>query len=158
MNTILNFFRIINHRTLIIIGMALGATWFCRENGYAAELPTTLIGIAVIFPIVFSINSAYRRREEALKYLASIKGHLIALAFAARDWTPKDKGRVNTTIQELGPQLFSALTKALADSTQKTLMRFMMSFPNGPLITKGCERRVCPAQKSPVQTNISGAS
>ena len=119
MNTILNFFRIINHRTLIIIGMALGATWFCIENGYAAELPTTLIGIAVIFPIVFSINSAYRRREEALKYLASIKGHLIALAFAARDWTPKDKGRVNTTIQELGPQLFSALTKALADSTQK---------------------------------------
>ena len=68
MTTISNFFRIINHRTLIVIAMAVGATWFCRKQGFATELPTTLIGIAVVFPIVFSINSAYRRREEALKY------------------------------------------------------------------------------------------
>ena len=119
MTTISNFFRIINHRTLIVIAMAVGATWFCRKQGLATELPTTLIGIAVVFPIVFSINSAYRRREEALKYLASIKGHVIALAFAARDWTPADKGRVNETLQKLGPGLFRALTKALANSTQE---------------------------------------
>ena len=119
MTTIANFFRIINHRTLIVIAMAVSATAFCRKQGITTELPTTLIGIAVVFPIVFSINSAYRRREEALKYLASIKGHVIALAFAARDWTPEDKGRVNDTLQELGPGLFRALTKALADSTQE---------------------------------------
>ena len=34
-------------------------------------LPTGLIGIAIVFPIVFSINAAYHRREEALGYFAA---------------------------------------------------------------------------------------
>ena len=48
------------------------------------------MAFAVVFPIVFSINAAYRRREEALRYFASIKAHSAALYFAHRDWLPNE--------------------------------------------------------------------
>jgi hypothetical protein len=50
-----------------------------------------MLSIAIVFPIVFSINSAYQRREEALKSLAGIKGHLIALFLAVKHWGEEGK-------------------------------------------------------------------
>jgi hypothetical protein len=46
-----------------------------------------LVGVAIVFPVVFSIGSAYTRRETALQRLADFKGHAIAIYFAARDWS-----------------------------------------------------------------------
>jgi hypothetical protein len=46
-----------------------------------------LVGVAIVFPVVFSIGSAYTRRETALQRLADFKGHAIALYYATRDWT-----------------------------------------------------------------------
>jgi len=65
MKTIKNFFRVFDHQTVIVTLLAVGATFFCRRYGLQAEIPAGLIGLAVVFPIVFSINAAYRRREEA---------------------------------------------------------------------------------------------
>ncbi len=53
-------------------------------------MPSGLIGVAIIFPIVFSINAAYRRREEALRYFASLKAHCVAIFNAHRDWVPSE--------------------------------------------------------------------
>jgi hypothetical protein len=57
-----------------------------------------LVGVAIVFPVVFSIGSAYTRRETALQRLADFKGHAIALYYAARDWSA-DKNH------ELAPQM-----------------------------------------------------
>ena len=46
----------------------------------------TLIATAVVFPIVFSIGGAYKRRENALVKYSSIKAHGRAIYFATRDW------------------------------------------------------------------------
>jgi predicted membrane chloride channel (bestrophin family) len=85
-----NFARIIDHRTAIVIILAVISTWLCREFDVAADMPTGLIGVAIVFPIVFSINAAYRRREEALKSFASLKANALALIFAHRDWETAD--------------------------------------------------------------------
>jgi hypothetical protein len=53
---------------------------------FKANLPLTLVGIAIVFPVVFSIDSAYKRRERALALLADFKGHLKALYMGATDW------------------------------------------------------------------------
>lgn len=91
MKSIKNFFRVFDHQTVIVTLLAVGATFFCRRFGLQAEIPTGLIGLAVVFPIVFSINAAYRRREEALRYLASLKAHAVALYYAHRDWAPEGR-------------------------------------------------------------------
>lgn len=77
---------IINLHTLVTVVLSVIATYVCRENEWFAEFPLTLIGTAVIFPIVFSISGAYKRRESALDDYGAIKAHGRAIYFATRDW------------------------------------------------------------------------
>ncbi len=86
MRTLRSFARIVDHHTVIVTALALGSTWVCIQYDVLADLPSALIGVAVIFPIVFSINSAYQRREQALRALASARAHAVAIGWAHRDW------------------------------------------------------------------------
>lgn len=83
------FALIINFKTLTIAVLAVLSTWFCRKYGYIANFPLTLIATAIIFPIVFSINSAYKRREAVLDDYAALKAHGRAIYYATRDWLEK---------------------------------------------------------------------
>lgn len=85
--TIRSFSSIINYKTFIVTTLAVICTYFCHEYGLTAKFPDTLVGVAIVFPIVFSIGSAYNRRETALQRWADFKGHAIAIYYATRDWT-----------------------------------------------------------------------
>jgi hypothetical protein len=93
MKTIKDFLSVVDYQTLIVSVLALGSTFACEHFGLVANIPTSLIGLAVVFPIVFSINAAYKRREEALKYFSGIKAHAVALYYAHRDWVPGSGGK-----------------------------------------------------------------
>ena len=105
-NPIKSFLRIVDLHTFIVVALACIATFLCLEYEVYIDLPTALIGIAIVFPIVFSINAAYRRREDALKYFSSLKGHAIALYYAHRDWIPDENSehasRMKAIFDDLG--------------------------------------------------------
>lgn len=82
-----SFSSIINYKTFIITILSVMSTYLCFKYGFIAKFPDMLVGVAIVFPVVFSIGSAYTRRETALQRLADFKGHAIALYFAARDWS-----------------------------------------------------------------------
>lgn len=86
MKTIRSLYLIINYKTLIVTALSLISTWLCMHYNFQANFPLTLVGIAIVFPVVFSIDSAYKRRERALALLADFKGHLKALYMGATDW------------------------------------------------------------------------
>jgi len=86
MKTIRSLYLIINYKTFIVTALSLISTWLCMRYNFQADLPLTLIGIAIVFPVVFSIDSAYKRRERALAILADFEGHLKALYMAPIDW------------------------------------------------------------------------
>ena len=67
MKVIKTVLMIINRKTLVITLLAIASTYFCRRYNFIADFPLTLIATAVIFPIVFSISGAYKRREVALR-------------------------------------------------------------------------------------------
>ena len=90
MQTIKQFYKVVDYHTWLVTGLSLLVVYLCRRFDYLVDLPTTLIGIAVVFPLVFSINSAYRRREDALSAFASLKAHGAALVFAHREWPDGD--------------------------------------------------------------------
>lgn len=90
MKVLKSFTLIIDKQTILISALAVLSTFICRKLEFLADMPTSLIAIAIIFPIVFSINSAYKRREEALKYFASLKARAVALYFAHRDLVQDD--------------------------------------------------------------------
>lgn len=77
---------VVNVKSVSLSVLAVVSTYLCLRYKLAADFPLTLITTAVIFPIVFSIGGAYKRRESALREYGRIKAHGRAIFFAARDW------------------------------------------------------------------------
>lgn len=100
-----SFFLIINYKTLIITVLSVVSTYICYHFNFIAKFPDMLVGVAIVFPVVFSIGSAYNRREVALQRFSDFKGHAIAMYFATRDW-PLDSNndlpaRTRETVRDL---------------------------------------------------------
>jgi hypothetical protein len=72
-----------------------------------------LVGVAIVFPVVFSIGSAYQRRENALQRLADFKGHAIAIYYASRDWTGEMQGDLPDRTRNLIKEIFQLLRSML---------------------------------------------
>ncbi len=89
MKRISSLFLVINFKSVWVSALAVLSTWASLRFNIAADFPLTLISTAVVFPIVFSIGHAYKRRENALDEYGAIKAHGRALYFAARDWLPE---------------------------------------------------------------------
>ena len=114
-------FLIINYKTILVTIVAVMATWYCMEFDKYANFPLTLIGIAIVFPIVFSINSAYKRRERALFSLAELKGYSLGVFQTARNHL-KEKSDVkdlNNHIIELFRSVYTFLQSDMKDARTK---------------------------------------
>jgi predicted membrane chloride channel (bestrophin family) len=112
-NVLKSFILIINYKSFIIAALGLLSTYLCSRLGIVANFPDLLVGVAIVFPVVFSIGAAYNRRENALKNFADLKGHAIAMYYATRDW-PEDK---NNDV----PQRIKDLLKELLKDTKAML-------------------------------------
>lgn len=115
MDPVRQFFRIFDLQVLLISALALIATHLCILYNLRADLPSSLVAVAIVFPIVFSIGAAYQRREEALQGLAAIRAGISSIYFAHRDWV--DNGEAHgLRAQILGIKLYAALRAALMSS------------------------------------------
>lgn len=81
-----SFTKIINYKTLIVTVLSVVSTYLCDYYQLTARFPDMLVGVAIVFPVVFSIGSAFNRRETALQKLSDFKGHAVAIYFATKDW------------------------------------------------------------------------
>ena len=98
---------------------AIVATWLCGYYNIQAEFPLNLIGLAIVFPVVFSIDSAYKRREKALGYLGDFKAHLLALAHASRDWIDPKSEEFHKETKSRLVDLYTALRQTFVEGKQK---------------------------------------
>jgi hypothetical protein len=126
-----SFMLIINYKTLIITALSVISTYVCFRLGLTAKFPDMLVGVAIVFPVVFSIGSAYNRRESALQRFSDFKGHAIAAYYAARDW-PTEKNndlpsRVRMLVNEiiiLMRQMFASNHKAEWQQNEKKVYTY----------------------------------
>jgi predicted membrane chloride channel (bestrophin family) len=79
-------FAILGVNTLVAIILAVGSMAISVHFGWMMDFPLTIIGIAVVFPIVFSISGAYGRREAALTQYGIMKSNGRSIILASRDW------------------------------------------------------------------------
>ena len=105
---------VINAKALVIALLAVLSTFLCLRYGITGEFPLTLIATAVVFPIVFSINSAYKRRESVLDDYGQLKAHGRAIYFATRDWLPDADEAQLTRCQSALEELFAAIRELFA--------------------------------------------
>jgi len=108
MNFFKNIYLFLSFRAIVIIFLAVVSTYLCRRYEFTADFPLSLIGTAIVFPIVFSISGAYKRRESALREYGVIKAHSRAIFFAARDWLEESDDQIQIEIKRLLSELLSA--------------------------------------------------
>ena len=114
MRRLLSLTQIVNLKSVLISALAVLSTWVCLRLKITSDFPLTLIATAIVFPLVFSISTAYTRREKALEEFGSIKAHGRALYLASRYW-------VAPASDQRDAQLKSALRDLLA-ATRDLLM------------------------------------
>jgi len=109
--TIRSIRLILNAQTLAITALAVLSTWACSRFGWRGNFPLTLIATAVVFPIVFSIGGAYKRREATLAHYGSLKAHGRVIYFAVRDWVESPEPSTEEEARRILRDLFAAFRK-----------------------------------------------
>ena len=108
-----SFRLIINYKTFLITGLAVLSSYLCFHLGLTAKFPDMLVGVAIVFPVVFSIGSAYTRRETALQRFSDFKGHAIAIYYASRDWSSNKENDLAVQARNLVHELLVTLKMML---------------------------------------------
>ena len=114
-----SFLLIINYKTVIVTILSVVSTYVCYYYDFIAKFPDMLVGVAIVFPVVFSISSAYTRRETALQRFSDLKGHAIAFYYASRDWTEDHDKQIPDQTRELIKELLGLMRTIFTKSRQK---------------------------------------
>ncbi|MGC6478911.1 MAG: hypothetical protein ACON42_00880 [Flavobacteriaceae bacterium] len=70
------YLSIINLKTFITLGISLAVPYLAYQLQIVYNIDLTLISIAIIFPLVFTIRGAFRRREKAMEHLSRYRAGL----------------------------------------------------------------------------------
>ena len=123
--TIKDFLYVITIKTLIVAAAAVGATIYCIENEFVTEIPISLIGLAVVFPLVFTIGTAFQRRDLALKEYGAINSNFASIFFIAKNWQLDDKENtcdLDSLKKTIGA-LFDLIKEDLQDQKSTNLIK-----------------------------------
>lgn len=70
------YLSILNYRTLLVLVISVITVYLAYRLNINFSIDLTLISIAIIFPLVFSIRGSFRRREKALEHLSQFRSAL----------------------------------------------------------------------------------
>ena len=121
-NVLKSFLLIINYKTLIITTLSVVSTYVCYRLGFTAKFPDMLVGVAIVFPVVFSIGSAYNRRESALQRFSDFKGHAIAIFYATRDWTTDKDHDLPQQVRDIVSEMMMIMRKMFTSNNRSELL------------------------------------
>ena len=107
------YLSIINYRTLITLALSLIVPLVAYQFKVVYNIDLTLMSIAIIFPLVFTIRGAFRRREKALEHLSLFRAGLKTIDNLIQ-FSPKisdaDKLEGQEKINALNNALYNHLT------------------------------------------------
>jgi len=105
-----SYSSIINHRTLITMVISVIVPVLFYEFGVVYNVDLTLISIAIIFPLVFTIRGAFRRREKAMEHLSRFRSGLKIVHYLINDGN-----KLADAQKEEGNQLLDQLSNNFMD-------------------------------------------
>lgn len=114
-----SFFLIINYKTIVVTVLSVFSTYVCYRLGLTAKFPDMLVGVAIVFPVVFSIGSAYNRREAALQRFSDFKGHALVMYYAMRDWPTNKENTLAQEVREIMTNIM-VLIRTMFTSTHRS--------------------------------------
>jgi predicted membrane chloride channel (bestrophin family) len=103
---------------LITLLLSVTVPFIAYEFEVVYNIDLTLMSIAIIFPLVFTIRGAFRRREKALEHLSRFRASLrtVESFFLASKMSDELKSESERKIQELNDALFKHLNTKSEDT------------------------------------------
>lgn len=74
------FTSVMNYRIILILIETLLVYALYNQYGINLDIDFNIISIAIVFPLVFSITSAYQRRQESIRFFAEFRNKIIDLS------------------------------------------------------------------------------
>lgn len=108
---------IINFRTLLTLFLSFLVPFIAYEFEVVYNIDLTLMSIAIIFPLVFTIRGAFRRREKALEHLSRFKASLktVENLFLNSKMTDELKKESSSLLLDINKGLFKHLNNKEGD-------------------------------------------
>ncbi len=108
------FLKLLNYQTLAVLFVSMGScyTAVMFEIDYNYDL--LLLNLAITFPLSFSIQAAFRRRERALEFLGLFKSSLVTVhqVFQSEKKLPsKQKEEARKMLQRVADDVLGWLAK-----------------------------------------------
>ena len=113
------YLAVINAKTFIAVFISILTTFFAYHFNIYYNIDLTLISIAIVFPLVFSIRSSFRRREKALEHLSQFRSAIKILDyhFSIIPSLPQEK---KTEMSKILIQISDAIIEHLSSKNTNT--------------------------------------
>ncbi len=115
------YLQIINIRTFQVLLICLITSFFVIQYDIKYNYDLTVISIAIIFPLVFTIRAAFRRREKALEHLSRFKASLQIVHYCFQRSKKLEEGKkviVKELLAKISDSLLHLLSKNNKDQTE----------------------------------------
>src|SRR5688572_11907456 len=109
---IMKFIYYFNVRTFLALLISQVAAFLVITYQIKFSFNILLFGIAVVFPLHFSIQAAFKRRDRALEFFSLFKGGALALHYsfqAAEDLSTEGKQEARGHLKRMADSLFNQL-------------------------------------------------
>lgn len=95
--------KVFNYRVLIVFVITIIVFFVCRYFEYSLENNYNFFSIIVVFPLVFTITSAYQKRQSVLLYISMFRSNikLINDHFKSSNLKPTDMIKVQKLLLEI---------------------------------------------------------
>lgn len=120
------YVSILDRKTWVVLLISIAVTYVCLKQNYRSDVNLTLFSLAVIFPLVFTIREAFKRRDNAIALLSLFKSSLSATYFCCASNRKLDDERtqyVGGELELLSNLFFETLysDKSKFDTVRKKL-------------------------------------
>lgn len=127
------YLTILNYRTLITLVLSFIVPFVAYQFNIVYNIDLTLMSIAIIFPLVFTIRGAFRRREKALEHLSLFRAALKTIEnyiHLSERLNKEDKAEAQKRITNINDALYNHLTTKseethLFDQAYKDFLSFI---------------------------------
>ena len=113
------YFAIINFKTLIALTIAVITPLIAYYYNINYNIDLTLISIAIVFPLVFTIRSSFRRREKALEHLSQFRSAIKTINYfflSTTNLNDEKKKEISNILVEISEGLINHLKKKHYDT------------------------------------------
>ena len=106
------YVHLANPRTFITLIISLLSCFLVIHYGFTLHHETILFGLIVSFPLVFSLQASFRRRDRALEYLSRFRASLNVVyrsIVRGRKFTEEGRAETRQLLEKAGHNLASCL-------------------------------------------------